>query len=232
MWKTGSIGPIRLHFEITERVVSETAGSGIVEAGATARLIVLGSGTALLGVHLIGSTTSHVVTHARTPVLVWRGNIAGPTDKPIVVGVDDSQASVTALENAFEFAALFCVEVIAVHAWTSRRQVGDVTISLLVDWNEVEHRHRTLLADALSDVRARYPQVPVTSVVQQGNPTKLIISQAHQHDAQMIVVGNRGRGRITGAALGSTSMNILHHASCPTLLCPTRTAARNTAERA
>ncbi|MFI5718546.1 universal stress protein [Nocardia sp. NPDC051750] len=39
-------------------------------------------------------------------------------------------------------------------------------------------------------------------------------------DAQMAIVGSRGRGRFHGALLGSTSQNLLHRAHRPLVICP------------
>jgi nucleotide-binding universal stress UspA family protein len=37
-------------------------------------------------------------------------------------------------------------------------------------------------------------------------------------EAQLVVVGSHGRGRIADAVLGSVSQNLIHHAECPVLV--------------
>ena len=39
-------------------------------------------------------------------------------------------------------------------------------------------------------------------------------------DAQLVVVGSRRRNALTRGLFGSTSLNLLHHATVPVMLCP------------
>ena len=57
----------------------------------------------------------------------------------------------------------------------------------------------------------------VTETTVQGNPVKVLIDASD--GADLFVVGNRGRNLLTGALLGSTSLNLLHHCPVPVMLC-------------
>jgi nucleotide-binding universal stress UspA family protein len=48
----------------------------------------------------------------------------------------------------------------------------------------------------------------------------LIASVAAELEAQLIVVGTRGQGRVAGALFGSVAQGLLHSAPCPVLVVP------------
>ena len=53
-----------------------------------------------------------------------------------------------------------------------------------------------------------------------GDPAELMLDTAARIGADVIVVGRRGRGRLTGLLLGSTSQKIVSLAPCPVLVIP------------
>ena len=52
-----------------------------------------------------------------------------------------------------------------------------------------------------------------TETVVHGAPARVL--EEVSRDADLLVVGSRGRGRIRGFLLGSVSRAVLHHAPCP-----------------
>lgn len=190
----------------------------LVEMSRSARLIVVGGDdVSPLEAVLIGSTTLAVATHAVCPVLAWRGGQTAPTDQPVVVGVDGSRAGAAALAAAFEFADLFGVPLRAVHAWSTRRPAAAVTIPLLIDWDAIEAAQWTHLTEIVDQWGKRYPNVEATCFVEQTKPGQALIK--HLADAQLVVVGTRGRGAVASSILGSTSLNLLHHSTVPVMVC-------------
>jgi nucleotide-binding universal stress UspA family protein len=136
----------------------------------------------------------------------------------VVVGVDGSPTSEPALAMAFEEAAMRGADLVAVHAWiefTSDTAYATAR-QFLVNWDAVETRERETLAERLAGWQEKYPDVTVRRVVTGGQPTKRLLDQAV--DAQLLVVGSRGRGGFAGMLLGSTSQALIHHAPCPLLV--------------
>jgi nucleotide-binding universal stress UspA family protein len=150
-------------------------------------------------------------------VVAWRGDLVAPTEQPIVLGVDGVHNSGAAIASAFELADRLGVGIVAVHAWSTRRPPGEVSLPFMIDWDEVENDERQHLADAMAPWIKLHPDVDVTCVVDPDRPSRALLR--HLSNAQLVVVGSRGRGLLTGAVLGSTGLNLLHHSPVPVMIC-------------
>lgn len=203
---------------ITTRRIHRPVVEALCTLSGTAHLIVLGSDDVSVGAALlVGSPTLSVVTHSACPVLVWRGDAHRPNAQRVVLGVDGSRDSAGAIASAFEFADLFGVGLTAVHTWSTRRPPGNVTIPYLIDWDAIEDAERQELARTLAPWRERYPDVDVTPVVDPDKASQALLR--HAKNAQLVVIGTRGRGLLAGVLLGSTSLNMLHHCTVPVMVC-------------
>jgi nucleotide-binding universal stress UspA family protein len=59
--------------------------------------------------------------------------------------------------------------------------------------------------------------VKVTCFVEPTKPSTTLL--VHLADAQLLIVGDRGRNLLADLFLGSTSLNMLHHSAIPVVLC-------------
>jgi nucleotide-binding universal stress UspA family protein len=198
-------------------VVVNTAGDALVRASGMFDLTVLGSrGRGGFASLLLGSTSQHVATHAKGPVVVVRGR-PDTAVGPIVVGVDGSAASDDAVRIAFEEAVARGVGVLAVRVYIPRYAGLGVDVSVPVEdpvlRREEELRH---LADDVAAWQEKYPDVSVRTAVLDGHTADVLIGLSSS--AQLVVVGTRGHGGFAGLLLGSVSLQLLHHADCPVLI--------------
>nr|WP_246001561.1 universal stress protein [Allorhizocola rhizosphaerae] len=183
-----------------------------------AELVVLGDrGLGGFSGLLVGSVAVQVSAHSSTPVLVAKGRM--DFEGPIVVGVDGSSTSERAVGLAFEEASVRGAELLAVHCWTRPVSTGPGDmLPLVYDTDEVAAEEERLLAEALSGHSDRFPDVTVRRESVRDRPGRTLVGFSEQ--AQLVVVGSRGRGGFTGLLLGSVSQQVLHHAHCPVLMVP------------
>jgi nucleotide-binding universal stress UspA family protein len=144
----------------------------------------------------------------------------------VVIGVDWSDQAFAAVTQTFQLC-----------------HPTDVTLVHGVDLGILEHpvvaqagnvqgyddfRHamvdsgRQLLERAAAMVPAEVTSIRKVNEI--GSPAQLILDSATNISADLVVVGVRGRSRLSEAVLGSVSHRVLMHGSCPTLI--VRGAAR------
>jgi nucleotide-binding universal stress UspA family protein len=185
----------------------------LAEETRRAQLVVIGD-RGLGGVTglLLGSVATALAAHADAPVVVVRGEGEDPDPMaPIVVGVDGSPVSEAALAFAYEAAAARAVSLVAVHSWQD--VVVDPSVAPLVDWDAIETDEKVLLAERLAGWSEKYPDVPVQRIVPRDRAAHALVELSRR--AQLVVVGSRGRGGLSGLLLGSVSHALLHRAHCP-----------------
>ncbi|ROP35081.1 universal stress protein [Saccharothrix texasensis] len=136
-------------------------------------------------------------------------------DETIVVGVDGSPVSRTALRWAVEEAKLRGCAVEAVLAWhvDYGMVIGPVsaTVAAGIDRDEVRESYRRVLDDVVAEVGPE-----VRAVLAEGDARE-VLTKASEH-AALLVVGSRGAGPIREVLLGSVSSHCVHHATCPVVV--------------
>jgi nucleotide-binding universal stress UspA family protein len=203
--------------EIHTEPVTGSPVTELLQASADARLVALGSrGLGGFSGMLTGSTVVAMVARGRCPVVVVRGG--GRENGPVVVGVDGSPANEPAVAAAFDEASSRGADLVAVHSWLSVSAGTAHTLGqqLLSDFDGLEANERELLAERLAGWQEKYPDVAVRRVVARDHPVRCLLD--HSADAQLLVIGSRGRGGFSGMLTGSTSQALIHHATCPLLV--------------
>ena len=140
----------------------------------------------------------------------------------IVVGVDDSEGAKVALRFALEEAKLRGATLRAVHAW----QFGSIGASGIegaypvigADLSDLHHAAEAALEAAVEEVVSDRGEVGVERRVVEGAAASVLVDESR--DAELLVVGSRGRGGIAGLLLGSVSQQCAHHAACPVVIVP------------
>jgi nucleotide-binding universal stress UspA family protein len=191
-----------------------------------AHLLVLGRGhPSGLGV-LLGSVALDAATGASCPVLVVPDPVSGgpPSGGIVVVGVHGVDDSTDALQEAFTEADLRGAHLVAVHTSRYAASVGRGEPGPLArDPLGLDQDDTGILRQALEPFRARFPRVGVTEQLSQGSPAHTLVEISTE--AQMLVVGTRGRGPVKGLLLGSVGQHVVRHANCPVLVARPRTAS-------
>jgi nucleotide-binding universal stress UspA family protein len=142
-----------------------------------------------------------------------------PMSGRIVVGVDGSPASRTALAWALNEARLRQAAVEAVHAWqfpaVALSNFGGQAEPVLAP-EDVEKAADELLHNTIREVAGDDCDVAVTATLARGHPADVLV--AVSKEAHLLVVGSRGHGGFAGMLLGSVSNHVVLHAHCPVVL--------------
>ncbi len=131
----------------------------------------------------------------------------------VVVGVDGSEESARALRWAAEYVQRVGGLVHAITVWHQPVQFG---YRLPTSDAELEQRARESLDGIVSSVKSEFPAVEVKSRLLRGHVVDELVGLSHQAD--IMVMGNKGHGAFTGMMVGSVTLKLVHHARCPVLV--------------
>ena len=207
------------------RVMDAPSGTALVE---TAKLledqgevvIVVGHGGSGKMSLLLGSTAHHVIRHTTHPVVVVRGELRVPV-RSVSVGVDDHGGdhepdahSLAALRWALRLPGVERIEV--AHAdFVPAVAAGPVREPGLESEEEIADDDAALRAAiaAATDGAGTAPSgAAIVPVVASGTGAFALIEASRQAD--LVVVGTRGRSGLRELISGSTTLEVLAHAHC------------------
>lgn len=204
------------------RVLQGLAGPVLVSAARDASLLVVGSrGRSALVETLLGSVGSYCVKHAAVPVaVVPEPAVAEPGLDTIVVGVDGSDNSIAALEWVRDHVPASGT-VLAVGCWSATRGMGAVPVPGLME--EVRDETLDMLDAAVRQVFAPNEKLgaggpEIRLAAEMGDPRHVLSNLAS--DADLLVIGARGRVGLQHLLLGSVATSLLHHPTVPTVVVP------------
>lgn len=137
--------------------------------------------------------------------------------RPVLVGVDGSEESLTAVRWAVAEAKLRQRPVRLVHTF-----IGPLVAAPLVtppyDWlpDNLREEAQDMVRQAVEMARSLAPDVPVTGDVVSGPPGRLLVDMSQ--DAHLVALGHRGFGGFTHLLLGSVASTVVGHAHSPVVV--------------
>lgn len=206
---TAAVGP-RATVKIHERTAYQDPVDALLDDSVDAAMIVVGTrGQRALRRLLVGSVAATCAQETKLPLVVVRGRPGEPDDdRPVLVGVDGSPASLAALRWAAAEATLRDTGLRIVHAWHIPVYAGHP----LPEPDLLREGAYAVLEKAAQELDARTRHNHRADLVA-GHGSRVLIDAAAE--AQLLVVGARGHGGFPGLLLGSTSHQCVLHAPCP-----------------
>lgn len=194
---------------VHQQLSSGTPRGALSTAAADAHLLVVGSrdrrGPWPLLLDSVGAAISRrppcptVIVHADHPGTVHRG---------VLVGVDDTGASQSALRFAFQQASLRRWPLTVLHV------APEPVLGVSGDDGQ-EHLH---VANAIAGAGEDFPDVRVRAVIDHGDPSGSLLRAAKSMN--LVVVGAHHGRAISDVLAGSVVAPVVHRARCPVAVVP------------
>ena len=138
----------------------------------------------------------------------------------IVIGMDGSESSRTALAWAYDEAAHHGAALTVVTSWhrpTTLPMSPPYGTIPSEGYDDQPKEEALATLDALvAALEPRTPAVDVRTAIEEGSPAKVLIERSKEAD--LLVVGSRGIGGFAGMLLGSVSQHLVAHADCPVVV--------------
>lgn len=160
----------------------------------------------------LGSVVEHTAHHTRQPLAVIPSAVLGPIRR-IIVGVDGSGESLGALQWCADLAR---VTDAAVRVVVVQERNDDETDFSSTSWHEDAERQIRMWISPLTDMGITTDYVIQSDL----HPADGLLGVASASDGDVLVIGTRGTGRVSGVRVGGVAMKVLHRAFLPLVMVP------------
>lgn len=216
-------------------IVEAEPVAALVEASNRYALLVVGSrAQGRFGSRMLGSVSAALTGHTQCPTVIIPhpeaggrerspeagGRNSSPDAEPppgpavgVVTGVDGSTHAAAAALVAAEYAQRRGLSLTVMWARTPETtqipyRLTEAEVAQIQSWTDNEAAWLKGHFPRL-DISARFEQQPPVEALSRATAT-----------ADLVVVGNRGRGGFAGLILGSTSQSLVHHMRGPVMVVP------------
>ncbi|TDC28792.1 universal stress protein [Micromonospora sp. 15K316] len=137
-------------------------------------------------------------------------------NRPVVVGVDGSPASLAAAAEAARAAARRNLPLHLLHGYLHPLGYGVPLSPYDLGLPVPSDAGQQMLERAVGELATRWPGVHIEARQLAGGPGAALVEESQR--AELVVVGSRGLGGFGGLLLGSVSAQVVAHAHCPVLV--------------
>ncbi len=149
--------------------------------------------------------------------------------KKILVAFDGSEPSKRAINYAADMAESFKGTLIVLTVVPKvtlpvfpDEGFGSTPIMAAQEFDEYQDRMRAMYQksqdDVVKSIKEHFPELKTEVVILEGRPSSIIVEESEKRQAELIVIGSRGLGGITGWILGSTSRRVAESCTKPLLI--------------
>lgn len=203
---------------------------GVPDEGTPPDLLVVGThGRGAVARLFLGSVAERVARHAPCSVLLARPQNEGGSLDRIVVGLDGSDNAARALDwltrrlplpPLSEICLVRAITPPAFLGYNDGMLVPAYSETLALALQQEADDARTDLARTANELKSEEAAAGRTIVAEAlpGDAASVLLDAAHDHNADLLVVGSHGRSGLERFLLGSVSEKALRHAGCSVLI--------------
>jgi len=190
----------------TEALTDRSSGTDLLVVGTRAQ--------GRIDERLFGTRGAQIASRAHCSVVIVperNDDVAAATGSGVVVGVDGSDASISAVKFAAQYADRYREPLQAVYAWNPPTPWTGVEA---FEWPTVpSDDDHLVLAQSVAGITDSYPELELKLTVASALPADALNAAAR--GARLLVVGTHGRRGLSKFWLGSVSRDVAQLMPCP-----------------
>ena len=139
--------------------------------------------------------------------------------KKILIAIDDGPISEKVALNGFQLGQQLNAEIalVSITDTTLMRNADDVTQGEMENMvkNELRKNQQILIEKVFKDFK-------VSTFVEEGKPSEMILKVADEWEADLIVLGTHGRTGLKHLLMGSVAEKVMRHSARPLVIIPAK----------